>query len=615
MARFSMRSMWLAGAAGLAIATAAAAQAPDDAPYAMPAPRFEVDTTKNVMVPMRDGVHLATDIYRPKGVSDKLPVILIRLPYNKDTYRGATVPAQFFASQGYVVLAQDVRGRWHSEGTYAVEMPDANDGYDAVDWAAKQPWSTGKVGTFGCSYLGEVQYELLTKHHPAHLAAIPQAASGAVGPAGGYYTNFGTYSPRWRAHAVVVGWVVAGAGTKVKGAHAPDSLDFAALLRSLPTAQIDRRGSFPPTDYEDFLTHPPADRYWRQMAYLADSDRFDTPALTVNSWGDVTPEQTLYAVNLLRRNSISARARDNQFVIMSPTTHCVSEHASAHTMVGALDVGDARLRYWQIYLDWFDHWLKGVDNGVEKRPKVQYFEIGADAWRTGDAWPVHGMRQGAVLLGRRSQRHGRGPGDGRLEQVASTTAHVDTLVYDPANPFPSRGGGICCTGNAKDVPGIFDQRDLEARGDVLGVQHGAAVQRASRSRGRFGRCSTCRRTGMDTDMAAKLLDVDDEGHAWNVANGILRMRYRLGLVDPTPLHGSGAYRVEVNLNTVAWYFKPGHRTAPLPHEQRLPDVDRNLNTGGDNVTETQWLIAHNVVHTGPRARSVLLLPVVHAAGR
>ena len=249
--------MSLAGLAICCLAAAATAQAPDDGPYAMPAARFDVDTTKNVMVPMRDGVHLATDIYRPKGVSDKLPVILIRLPYNKDTYRGATVPAQFFASQGYVVLAQDVRGRWHSEGTYAVEMPDANDGYDAVDWAAKQPWSTGKVGTFGCSYLGEVQYELLTKHHPAHLAAIPQAASGAVGPAGGYYTNFGTYSPGGALTlSSLVGWF-AGAGTKVKGAHAPDSLDFAALLRSLPTAQIDRRGSFPPTDYEELLTHPP----------------------------------------------------------------------------------------------------------------------------------------------------------------------------------------------------------------------------------------------------------------------------------------------------------------------------------------------------------------------
>jgi predicted acyl esterase len=118
------------------------------------------------------------------------------------------------------------------------------------------------------------------------------------------------------------------------------------------------------------------------MAYLSDSDHFDTPTLMVNSWGDVTPEQTLYAFNLMRRRALSARARDNQFVIMSPTSHCASEGASAHTKVGALDVGDARLDYWKIYLNWFDHWLKGIDNAVERRPKVQYYEIGAGSWRT-----------------------------------------------------------------------------------------------------------------------------------------------------------------------------------------------------------------------------------------
>ena len=188
------------------------------------------------------------------------------------------------------------------------------------------------------------------------------------------------------------------------------------------------------------------------------------------------------------------------------------------------------------------------------------------------------------------------------------------VVYDPANPFPSRGGGICCTGNAKDVPGIFDQHDLEARGDVLVYSTGPLSSGVSIA-GPVRTVLYVSSDRMDTDMAAKLLDVDDQGHAWNVANGILRMRYRLGLVDPTPLHGSGAYRVEVNLNTVAWHFKPGHRIRLYLTSSDFPMYDRNLNTGGDNVTEAKWLVAHNVVHTGPRARSMLVLPVVDAAGR
>jgi len=580
----------------------------------MPAARYPVEVTKNVMVAMRDGVQLATDLYRPTGAGEKLPVILIRLPYNKDTYRGgAVVPAQFFAGQGYVVAVQDVRGRWHSDGTYSVEMPDAQDGYDAVDWATKQPWSTGKVGTYGCSYLGEVQYELLTKHHPAHLAAIPQAASGAVGPAGGYYTNFGTFSSGGALTlSSIVGWF-SYAGTKVKDAHAPDSLDFAALLRSLPTAQIDRRGSFPPTDYEDFVLHPPADPYWRQMAYLSDSDRFDTPVLQINSWGDVTPEQTLYAFNLMRRNAMSARARDNQFVIMSPTTHCGSERASAHTVVGALDVGDARFRYWQLYLDWFDHWLKGVDNGVERRPKVQYYQIGAGAWRTANAWPVPGMHAVSYYL---VSDHGArtGQGDGRLSPTTPARATADTIVYDPADPFPSRGGGICCTGNAKDVPGIFDQHDLEARPDVL--VYGTRVLADGISiAGPVRAVLYVSSDAKDTDIAAKLVDVDEDGHAWNVANGILRMRYRGGLAAPKPMRSDSVYRVEVNLNTVAWSFKPGHRIRLYITSSDFPMYDRNLNTGGDNVTETQWITAHNVVHAGPHALSALVLPITDGGQR
>jgi putative CocE/NonD family hydrolase len=404
-----------------------------------------------------------------------------------------------------------------------------------------------------------------------------------------------------------VGWF-SFAGTKVKDAKAPDSLDYGSLLRMLPTSQIDRRGSFPPSDYEDFMTHPPADRYWRQMAYLSDSDHFDTPTLMVNSWGDVTPEQTLYAFNLMRRNALSARARDNQFVIMSPTVHCSSERVGAHTMVGALDVGDARLDYWKIYLDWFDHWLKGIDNGVERRPKVQYYEIGAGAWRTSDTWPVSGMRSVAYYLS--SDRSARtGSGDGQLASAAPSAARTDTIVYDPANPFPSRGGGICCTGNPKDLPGIFDQRDLESRPDVL-VYSTAPLSSPLSIAGPVRAVLYVSSDVKDSDIAAKLLDVDETGHAWNVANGILRLRYRGGLASPALMRADSVYRVQVNLNTVAWQFRPGHRIRLYVTSSDFPMYDRNLNTGGDNVTETQWVTAHNVVHIGAQSASALMLPVV-----
>ena len=182
--------------------------------------------------------------------------MLIRLPYNKDAYRGAIRPAEIFAGQGYAVVVQDTRGKNKSEGEYEVQNPDRNDGYDAIDWVVKQPWSTGKVGTYGCSYLGEVQYLLAKMHHPNHTAAIAQAASGAVGPAGGYYTDFGAYDGGAFLLSTGFGWF-GSAGSKVKGARAPANLDFPTLLRSLPTVEMGKRAGYTPSELEEFISNPP----------------------------------------------------------------------------------------------------------------------------------------------------------------------------------------------------------------------------------------------------------------------------------------------------------------------------------------------------------------------
>lgn len=579
----------------------------DSAKYAPPAPKFTVEVRKNVMVPMRDSVHLATDIYMPVGAGEKLPVIVIRSPYNKETYRGGTASATFFAGQGYAAIVQDTRGKFQSEGTYSVQMADAEDGYDTIEWAAKQPWSTGKVGTYGCSYRGEVQFLLAKMRHPNHHAMIPQSASGAVGPAGGYYKNFGAYEGGAFALSSGFGWFTS-AGSKVKNAKAPDAIDFPTILRSLPTVDMIKRAGGPPTDFEDFITHPPADRYWDQMRYLRDDDHFNTPALHVNSWLDLTPDATLYAFNLMRQNAQSPRARDNQFVIMSPTVHCASEAATAHTKVGDFDVGDARLPYWQIYLDWFDYWLKGVDNGVTQMPKVQYYVMGKNEWRSAPSWPVPEVRfvpyyltstKGAVT----------GAGDGSLSPIKADRNGSDTFVYDPADPFPSRGGTICCTGNPKDLPGIFDQSDLEERKDVL-VYSTPALRDGITIAGPVKAVLYASSNARDTDFTAKLLDVDEQGRAWNVVNGILRARYREGMKKNVRMSAGSVYRVEVSLKATAYHFAPGHRMRLCVSSSDFPMYDRNLNTGGDNVTETAWVKAANAIHFGPKRASHLLLPVV-----
>ncbi len=581
-------------------------------PTPPPAAKYKVAVEKDVMVPMRDGVRLATDIYRPDGVTGRLPVILMRTPYNKATYGGATAPAKFFAGQGYVVLAQDVRGQFASEGSYRVQVADARDGYDAIDWASKQPWSNGKVGTYGCSYLGETQYLEAKLHHPAHRAMIPQAASGATGPAGGYYTNFGTYDGGALTLSSIFGWFsFAGhrnkepAGTVI-GANVP-KIDFATMLQTLPTATLAARAGLAASDFEDFVTHPPADPYWDDVGYLRDDDHFDTPALHVNSWLDVTPEQTLYVVNLMRRNGLSATARDNQFVIMSPTTHCGTERVGNPVKVGGRTFGDSRQPFDKIYLDWFDHWLKGVDNGVTKRPHVQYYVMGENRWRTAPVWPVPGMKPVTYYLSSSKGAATRN-GDGLLATVAPADGK-DTFVYDPADPLPSRGGTICCTGNLADQPGIFDQSDLESRPDVL-VYSTPVLTAPVTIAGSVKAVVHLSSDAKDTDLIAKLIDVDDQGRSWNVVNGIKRVRYRAGMARPALMTPGQVYTVEVSLKAVAYQFPAGHRIRLWISSSDFPMYDRNLNTGGDNVTETRWVKATNTIHYGAGGASALVLPVL-----
>ncbi|MBM4188371.1 MAG: CocE/NonD family hydrolase [Gemmatimonadetes bacterium] len=600
-----MRSVLLCG---LALIGATAAAQPPQPSVAPPPPKFQFTVDSNLMIPMRDGTRLAADLYRPTGAGDRLPVVLIRTPYNKSGVFYVTEPARFFAGQGFLVAAQDLRGKFRSEGEFVVQLDDAEDGYDTIDWIAKQPWSNGRVGTYGCSYMGEVQLLAAKMRHPNHTAMIPQSSTGVMGYAGGFHTNWGTYEGGTVGLSPLFGWM-GGAGSKVKGRAADLSkIDFSSMLKSLPIATMAERAGHPPSDFRDFVTHPPADPYWDAKRYLRDDDRFDIPALHVNSWFDVTPEQTMYLVGLMERNGVSARARNNQFVVMSPTAHCQSEYAPAPTKVGDREFGDARLGYFELYRDWFDHWLKGIDNDVTNRPKVQYYLMGANEWRTAPRWPVPGMTPVPYYL---SSTRGAltSRGDGQLLRRRSPAAGRDQFSYDPDDPMPARGGTVCCTGNPKDEPGAFDQSDLETRPDVL-VYTTPRLERPLTIAGTVKTVLYISSSAKDTDFAAKLLEVDSAGRSWNVASGILRVRYRESMARPVLMTPGRVYRIEVSLKATAHQFAPGNRVRLWVTSSEFPLHDRNLNTGGDNVTETTWLKAVNTVYYGGATASRLILPVV-----
>jgi hypothetical protein len=323
---------------------------------------------------------------------------MIRTPYNKKAER-TVEPARWFAGQGYIVAIQDVRGKFESQGEYTVSAHDTEDGYDTIDWLASQPWSTGKVGTYGCSYLGENQIETATLRNPHHVTMIPQASGGAR-------RYFALYQGGALELAAGAEWF-RGYGSKVRPMLSPATsqagfaqaaqyydfdpvlpeIDARKIFLSLPIIDLVDRMGAPPSDWEGIVSHEPADPWWDQFGYIEETDRFNTPALFIDSWYDYGPADTLALRALLARNADSDLARNNLFAVIAPGTHCSYEMADEHTIVGSRDVGDARFDFWSLYLRWFDYWLKGVNNGVTDMPKLQIYVMGRGEWRGENEWP------------------------------------------------------------------------------------------------------------------------------------------------------------------------------------------------------------------------------------
>lgn len=590
----------------VAISSGSSAQDTAAPPYPRPKGTYDVEVERSLMIPMRDGVRLATDIYRPTGATGPLPTILIRLPYNKSAYRGATVPADFFASHGYAVVVQDVRGKFASEGEFHVYQGDMTDWSDVFDWIGGQSWSTGRIGTYGCSYLGEGQIIAAQQRHPRHIAAIPQAAGGNIGRVGRRREFWGSVEGGAFSISINFGWMPVFASTD-KGARPMPNVDLASFFKTLPVIDMPDRAGSPTWDWRNFLERSPDDPWWDAQGYLTASDSVTVAALHVSSWFDMAQE-ALEIAGIFRDNALNDRARNGQYAIISPTVHCASESASGETMVGALPVGDARLHYWETYLAWFDRWLRGNEHAIDDLPHFQYYVIGRNEWRSSDTWPVRGMREVPYYL-RSAGGANSAAGSGRLSLAPPARVRPDTFTYNPGDPVPSRGGSICCTGNPEDQPGSYDNRDIEARGDVL-VYTGDVLREGLELTGPMRASIFLSSDAPDTDVTVKLLDVFPDGRAMNMQEGITRARYRDGFDRARFMRAGEVVEVPVDLHATSWYLPPGHRLRVEVSSSSFPRFDRNLNTGGNNYAEVTWRAARNVIHHSAPHLSRIILPVV-----
>jgi predicted acyl esterase len=553
---------------------------------------FAIRAEPGVMIEMRDGTQLATDLYFPDGASGPLPAILMRTIYVKEReFDGDPLFAEL-VKRGYVVAIQDTRGRAPPvPSDVRPTIGDRNDAYDTVEWLTQQPWSNQKVGSAGCSSPGEAQLLLAAARHPKHVAALPQSPSAGFNIRGRPWASFdgGVFELGQTA-----GWFAAD----------PSKIDFATL----PVIDIFKNAGVPPFEFENFVSNNPEGEYFLSFEWIRPGDKLDVPALFFDSWYDYGPAETFELVNMLRKDSVSEIARENQFVIVGPGTHCSHRSFSENMIVGERELGDTRLGVMDLQLRWYDHWLKGVDNGITDMPKVQYYLMGKNEWKSADSWPVPGVHFEKVFLSSNGDANSRS-GDGTLAFESPTTSSVDSFVYDPGSPVPSLGGHSCCTGTNTEA-GAYDQSTIELRDDVL-VYTSAVLEEGLEVTGPLKVVLQVSSSAPDTDFTAKLVDVYPDGRAFNVEEGALRMRYREGFDKNLRMQPGEIYEVQLDLHVTSNYFGPGHRIRLDISSSNFPRWERNLNTGGNNYDEAEFVSAENQVHHSPARPSYILLPVVN----
>jgi putative CocE/NonD family hydrolase len=583
---------------------------------------------KKVMVPMRDGVRLATDIYRPKGVEADLPTIFVRTPYNfnkpeKYTLRIVTG----FVSKGYAVVVQNERGKFFSEGEWEILGFPRTDGYDALTWIAEQPWSNGKVGTIGCSSSAEWQMALAATDHPAHAAMVPMAAGAGIGRVGGFYEQ-GNWYRGGVFQMLFLSWLYGVQNTQRPTLPAdlsqedlvrlskyfdlaPDmpEIEWSTAIRHLPLVEIMDSVDGPKGTYAEFIRRLPDDPAWYEGGLYHDDEPWGVPSLWLNSWYDISVGPNLALFNHVTHNAEDPEVADNQFVVIAPVTHCGFMRTEGETVVGDREIGDARLDYMVLISNWFDYWLKGEENGfVEDTPKVQYYTMGSNEWQSAPTWPPPGVEMVTYYVGSGGRANSLF-GDGVLSTempAADTTA--DTFTYDPTVPVPSIGGGVCCIGDAIEA-GSFDQREIEARNDVL-VYTSEPLEEDLEVTGTIEVTLYVSSDAKDTDFTVKLIDVYPDGRAYNIDETIQRVRFREGYDRQVFMEPGQIYELAISPMSTSSTFAEGHRIRIEVSSSNFPRFARNLNTGGKNYDESEGVVATNTVHHSQAHPSQIRLPVV-----
>lgn len=577
----------------LAVSVFAQAHSPGGKPIS-----HKIKILSHQAVPMRDGVKLYADVYVPVAPG-KYPVIVIRTPYGVQR-EGMFDDAGPFAQSGFAVVFQDVRGRYESEGKWDPFRNEGRDGYDTIEWAAKQPWSNGKVATQGGSYLGHVQWAAISQQPPSLVAAVPRVASTSI------YHNWAYFGGAFRL-SFNFGWGVVRMPNRImqpqywhSSAITPEELRYENILWALPMKTSDLASSNSEVKhYREWLEHSTYDDYWKAISDEEHFDRVKVPLYTQGGWFDIFLAGTINGYTGVRAKG-SPEAKKAVKLVVGAWGHGPSQK------FGEVDFGPAAMRSnHDRELRWYQHYLQGEDNGIDREPPVEIFYMGVNKWKHHDDWPVPGTQSKSLYLGSGGAANSA-RGDGTLGWEKPSGKPGDSFPYDPMNPVMTLGGNNCC--GTPTLAGPYDQRPIERRSDVL-VYSTEILREAVAIAGPVKMKLWAATDGPDTDWMVKLVDVYPNGFAMPVAEGILRARFRNGLSKPQLLKANEAYEFEVDMVGTANVFQPSHQIRVDVTSSNFPQFDRNLNTGEGPESSKTRIAKNTVFHTAERP-SAIILPVV-----
>ena len=553
----------------------------------LPMPQHRLRVERNISIPMRDGIRLACDIFRPKEPG-RYPCLIARTPYSKTgNEHNYQTFARLYATQGYVVIVQDVRGKHMSEGVFDPYINEGSDGHDTIEWAGTQPWCTGKVGMVGFSYLGSCAW-LAAPHRSRYLKTIVPV-----------FTCLNTYAA-WMADAVpfvkdMFYWIYK---HRRQGDTELSHTVLDPALRTLPVNEIDEALGEKVPLFRTFLSERLPSPFWSARSSNHLIHKIDVPALIYGGWYDPFTECAINEFLDLRNSEPPSKSCLSRFII-GPYAHNPRQRFKEIKFARS-----ARFRYqFREILDWLDGWLKEGGGPPHAGPAIRYYVMGKDEWRETESWPPKEVVEESFFL--TSQGHANSDkGDGRLLNQPPHQEGYDSYVYDPEDPVPSIGNRLLY-GNGLEGP--KDQRVLTHRNDIL-VYNSEVLAQDFEITG-FIRCILFVATSaVDTDFSVKIADVQPDGKALFLHSGFLRMRYRNGPLDEKLVEPGKVYQVQVELGSFAHLLKAGHRIQLLITSSDFPARSRNLNTGADNEFTSPFMTAQQSLYHGPRYPSRLILP-------